>query len=247
MRARSASGSVDSPSAVEPTRSQKRIVTTLRCSRAGSAAASAVPHALQKRASSAFSRPQLGQSGTRGVYEGRRPEARRARRATARPRRRCPSARGTRSRARRRARPRRCGRRARAPRRARRGRSPSAPGSRSARRARPPRRAASAPRRVAPRYERTRARAALHLGCAVEIVHCRDRADSSRRTRAPRRAAPGGTGRRARTASTVERTPTSPIATSTSCPRRSSNSARSRSRPMSSRPRCPPRRGPCAS
>ena len=33
MRARSASGSVDSPSAVEPTRSQKRIVTTLRCSR----------------------------------------------------------------------------------------------------------------------------------------------------------------------------------------------------------------------
>ena len=33
MRARSASGSVDSPSAVEPTRSQKRTVTTLRCSR----------------------------------------------------------------------------------------------------------------------------------------------------------------------------------------------------------------------
>ena len=33
MRARRASGSVDSPSAVDPTRSQKRIVTTLRCSR----------------------------------------------------------------------------------------------------------------------------------------------------------------------------------------------------------------------
>ena len=33
MRARSASGSVDSPRAVEPTRSQKRTVTTLRCSR----------------------------------------------------------------------------------------------------------------------------------------------------------------------------------------------------------------------
>ena len=57
MRARSASGSVDSPSAVEPTTSQKRTVTTLRCSRGGSAAASAAPHALQKRASSGFSRP----------------------------------------------------------------------------------------------------------------------------------------------------------------------------------------------
>ena len=33
MRARSASGSVDSPRAVDPTTSQKRIVTTLRCSR----------------------------------------------------------------------------------------------------------------------------------------------------------------------------------------------------------------------
>ena len=59
MRARNASGSVDSPRAVEPTRSQKRIVTTFRCS--ASTAVSEVPHALQKRASSAFSRPQLGQ------------------------------------------------------------------------------------------------------------------------------------------------------------------------------------------
>ena len=65
-----ASGSVDSPSAVEPTRSQKRTVTTLRCSREGSAEASAVPHELQNLASSAFSRPQLGHAATRGVYEG---------------------------------------------------------------------------------------------------------------------------------------------------------------------------------
>ena len=43
IRARRASGSVDSPSAVEPTRSQKRTVTTLRCSRVGSTGASAVP------------------------------------------------------------------------------------------------------------------------------------------------------------------------------------------------------------
>src|SRR6187431_576371 len=63
MRARSASGSVDSPSAVEPTRSQKRIVTTLRCSCMGVDVVSAVPQALQKRASSAFSRPQLGHVG----------------------------------------------------------------------------------------------------------------------------------------------------------------------------------------
>ena len=53
--------------AVEPTRSQKRMVTTLRDSRAGSVGSSGVPHALQKRASSAFSRPQLGHSAMRGV------------------------------------------------------------------------------------------------------------------------------------------------------------------------------------
>ncbi len=47
-------------------------VTTLRCSRAGSTPGSAVPHALQKRASPAFWRPQLEHADTRGVYEARR-------------------------------------------------------------------------------------------------------------------------------------------------------------------------------
>src|SRR5262245_24904436 len=70
MRARSASGSTDSPSAVDPTRSQKSTVTTLRCSRAGSEPASSAPHALQKRASSALARPQLGQSGTGDSHRG---------------------------------------------------------------------------------------------------------------------------------------------------------------------------------
>ena len=70
IRARSASGSVDSPRAVEPTRSQKRTVTTLRCSRAGSARTSSAPHDMQKRASGGFSTLQLRQTGTTGVYEG---------------------------------------------------------------------------------------------------------------------------------------------------------------------------------
>ncbi len=48
--------------AVEPVRSQKTTVIVLRCSRAGAAASSGVPQAEQKRASSAFSRPQLGQA-----------------------------------------------------------------------------------------------------------------------------------------------------------------------------------------
>jgi hypothetical protein len=67
MRARSASGSVDSPSAVEPTRSQKRTVTTLRCARATSVAESGAPQALQKLAPSGFSCPQLGQGTIGGV------------------------------------------------------------------------------------------------------------------------------------------------------------------------------------
>ena len=53
MRARSASGSVDSPSAVEPTRSQKRTVTTLRCSRTANergSAAAASPSAVHSPA-----------------------------------------------------------------------------------------------------------------------------------------------------------------------------------------------------
>ena len=52
--------------AVKPTRSQKRQVTTLRSSRGGASASSDVAHHEQKRASSAFSRPQLGQIFTRG-------------------------------------------------------------------------------------------------------------------------------------------------------------------------------------
>ena len=53
--------------AVEPTRSQKRTVTTLRDSRSGSATASAPPQELQNRASSGFSAPQCGQAAMRGV------------------------------------------------------------------------------------------------------------------------------------------------------------------------------------
>ena len=54
MIERSASGSSCSPSPVEPVMSAKTTVTTLRASRAGSGAASAAPHAMQKRATSAF-------------------------------------------------------------------------------------------------------------------------------------------------------------------------------------------------
>src|SRR5690348_13543250 len=60
MTARSASGSSRSPSAVEPATSQKRTVTTLRCSRAGATSRRA-PHVSQKRASSRFAAPQLAQ------------------------------------------------------------------------------------------------------------------------------------------------------------------------------------------
>ena len=45
---------------VEPATSQNSTVTTLRCSLAGGAAASAAPQESQKRASSRFSAPQLG-------------------------------------------------------------------------------------------------------------------------------------------------------------------------------------------
>jgi hypothetical protein len=63
---RTSSGSIASARAVKPTRSQKRHVTTFRSSRAAVGAANAVPQAEQKRASAAFSRPQLGQIFTRG-------------------------------------------------------------------------------------------------------------------------------------------------------------------------------------
>ena len=54
------SGSIRSPSAVEPVTSQKRTVTVLRTSRRGAASTRGAPHESQKRASSRFSAPQLG-------------------------------------------------------------------------------------------------------------------------------------------------------------------------------------------
>ena len=63
-RARSASQSVDSPSAVEPTTSQNRTVTTFRCSLDPSR--SSVPHASQNLAVSPFPCPQAGQTITAG-------------------------------------------------------------------------------------------------------------------------------------------------------------------------------------
>src|SRR5215470_7708 len=67
---RSASGSTDSPSAVEPARSQKSTVTTLRYSRlCASSAASGAPQELQKLESGGFSRPQLGQVITGEAYD----------------------------------------------------------------------------------------------------------------------------------------------------------------------------------
>ena len=66
---RSDSGSCRSPSVVELLTSLKRTVTVLRTSRGGvRGAASGAPHALQKRASSGFSRPHAGQAGIRRVY-----------------------------------------------------------------------------------------------------------------------------------------------------------------------------------
>ena len=55
---------------MKPTRSPKRHVTTFRSSRAGAAASSGVAHCEQKRASSAFSCPQLGQVRIPQAYEG---------------------------------------------------------------------------------------------------------------------------------------------------------------------------------
>src|SRR5438874_10109049 len=50
--------------------SQKRTVTSLRSSPAGSGAASGAPHARQKRATSGLSWPQREQSGMARVYDG---------------------------------------------------------------------------------------------------------------------------------------------------------------------------------
>ena len=207
MRARSASGSVDSPSAVEPTRSQKRTVTTLRCSRAGSTTASAVPHALQKRAS----------PGSRARSSGRQPraestrvvrrEARRAPLASALPRRRCPSARGRRSPAR--PQHRRFVDAARA-------REhlaedvvdvvPSAGGSRSARRARPLRERARSASSCSP-APRGPARAPRASAAASRDRRPRRSRGSPRRTERPRRPAPARTRTSASIASSVQRTP----------------------------------------
>ena len=64
MTLRSDSGSSRSPSAVEPVTSQNTTVTVLRYLAFAGAASSGAPQAEQKRASSAFSLPQLGQSVT---------------------------------------------------------------------------------------------------------------------------------------------------------------------------------------
>src|SRR5690348_1105298 len=64
---RNASGSVDSPSAVEPVTSQNNTVTVLRCSRA-----SPVSGAVQNPQNwkpSGFSLPQAGQAATARVYD----------------------------------------------------------------------------------------------------------------------------------------------------------------------------------
>ena len=59
---RSASGSRCSPRPVDPVMSANTTVTTLRASRAGSGAASAAPHDMQKRATSGFGVEQFGQA-----------------------------------------------------------------------------------------------------------------------------------------------------------------------------------------
>jgi hypothetical protein len=62
--ARSASGSVCSPSSVEPLRSQNRTVTVLRTSREDDGVPRVAPQLLQKAAPSGLSRPQLLQMST---------------------------------------------------------------------------------------------------------------------------------------------------------------------------------------
>ena len=65
---RTASGSNRSPSAVEPVTSQKITVTAFRTSPAtvGVDSGRGLPHALQNRAPSGFSTPQLGQAAMAG-------------------------------------------------------------------------------------------------------------------------------------------------------------------------------------
>ena len=68
MTRRVVSGSVASPSDVEPTTSQKRIVTVFRTSRPSrTRSGSAAPHALQKRAPSGFDSPHRSHSDTARV------------------------------------------------------------------------------------------------------------------------------------------------------------------------------------
>jgi hypothetical protein len=62
--ARSASGSVDSPSAVDPTTSQNKAVTTFR--RPLDPSPNAAPHASQNFAATLFPCPQAGQTITAG-------------------------------------------------------------------------------------------------------------------------------------------------------------------------------------
>jgi len=67
--ARTSSGSDSSERAVKPTRSTNSTETSFRSSPTAGASARAAPHALQKRAPSGFSSPQLGQLSTGQVYD----------------------------------------------------------------------------------------------------------------------------------------------------------------------------------
>jgi hypothetical protein len=69
--ARNASGSVDSPSAVDPVTSQNSTVTVVRCSRLSPVRGEA--HSLQNLARSGFSLPQAGQAATERVYDATNP------------------------------------------------------------------------------------------------------------------------------------------------------------------------------
>ena len=126
MRARSASGSVDSPSAVEPTRSQKRTVTTLRCSRAGSTRRERCRARHAEARLGGVLAPAARTATTATSLRAPEREARRAPLAIGVPRRRCPSARAGRPPARPRWPPRPGGPRGRGPRRGRPRREPSA-------------------------------------------------------------------------------------------------------------------------
>ena len=71
MTSRRDSGSSASPIAVEPTTSQKTIVTVLRTTDRGSASTRGAAHSMQNFAPAGFSWPQLEQVSTEGCYPAR--------------------------------------------------------------------------------------------------------------------------------------------------------------------------------